>query len=132
MTDSKRLAGLIGPAMIALGATEAMHLDIWEQAAGPAMPPLNYFNGCVVFITGLAIVRAHNRWLLGWPVIITLAGWFGIIEGLIRMVAPGNANSNANYPVVMYVLFGVMAAAGVVLTVKAYAADGKEAGAGAR
>jgi len=126
MTDSKKLAGLLGPAMIALGATEAMHLDIWEQAAGPAMPPLNYFNGCVVFITGLAIVRAHNKWTMGWPVIITLAGWFGVVEGLIRMVAPGSANSNANYPMVMYVLFGLMSSAGVILSVKAYRHGGAE------
>jgi hypothetical protein len=120
MTDSKKLAGLLGPAMIALGATEAMHLDIWEQASGPAMPPLNYFNGSVIFITGLAIVRAHNKWVLGWPVLVTLAGWFGIVEGLIRMIAPGSANSNAQHPVVMYVLFGVMVVAGIILTARAF------------
>ena len=88
MTDSKKLAGLVGPAMIALGATEAMHLDIWEAASGPAMPPLNYFNGTVLFIAGIAIVRAHNKWTMGWPVIITLAGWFGVVEGLIAWSRP--------------------------------------------
>jgi hypothetical protein len=29
-----------------------------------------------MFVAGLAIVRAHNQWVLDWTVLVTLSGWF--------------------------------------------------------
>lgn len=29
-----------------------------------------------MFVAGLAIVRAHNRWAPDWTVLVTLSGWF--------------------------------------------------------
>lgn len=58
MTDSRRLAGLIGPIMVAIGATEASNMDIFSNQIAPVV----YLNGAILFVAGLAILRAHNLW----------------------------------------------------------------------
>lgn len=83
MPNSTRLAGLIGPTIIALAISEAMNLHIWANN----IAALTYFNGALLFVAGLAIVRAHNHWR-GWPVLITLTGWFCMLGGLYRMFFP--------------------------------------------
>jgi hypothetical protein len=32
-----------------------------------------------LFIAGLAIVRVHNRWTNGWPVLVTILGWLFVL-----------------------------------------------------
>src|SRR6266511_4923955 len=81
---TKRIAGLIGPALIAITTSEAVNLDFLEKQ----YRYYSYANGTVVFIAGLAIVRAHNRWTRGWPVTVTLTGWGATLWGLFRMFAP--------------------------------------------
>ena len=39
------------------------------------------------------------------------------------MVAPGSANRNADYPALMYILFGLMVVSGMVLTIRGYSRD---------
>lgn len=68
MADSRRLAGLIGPTLVVLGVTEAMDMDIFAAQTAPVV----YLNGTVLFVAGLAVVRAHPRWVWGWPVLVTL------------------------------------------------------------
>lgn len=120
MSNSKRIAGLLGPTLIALSITEAMNLDIWTTVAGPAFAPVVYLNGTLLFIAGLAIVRAHNRWTGGWPVLVTLVGWFTLILGLIRMIAPASAQRAGENPTALYALLIVLLAIGIFLTFKAY------------
>ena len=115
MTDSRRTAGLLGPTLIAIAMTEAMNLRILART--PAPVGVVYLNGTLLFVAGLAIVRAHNRWKGGWPVLVTLMGWLAILGGLIRMVAPASAQSGATW---VFALLIVLLAIGIVLTFKAY------------
>jgi multisubunit Na+/H+ antiporter MnhG subunit len=46
-----------------------------------------YLSGTIMFVAGLAVVRAHNVWEKNWTVLITLTGWFLLLLGLIRMFA---------------------------------------------
>ncbi len=41
-----------------------------------------------MFVAGLAIVRAHNRRVAAWPVLVTVLGWLALIGGLCRMLFP--------------------------------------------
>lgn len=70
MTDSRQLAGLVGPTMIAIGVTEAMNMDVFATQIAPVV----YLNGAIFFVAGLALIRAHNRWTWRWPVLITVTG----------------------------------------------------------
>jgi uncharacterized membrane protein HdeD (DUF308 family) len=91
-----------------------MNLSI--LASHPAPVGVVYLNGTLLFVAGLAIVRAHNQWT-GWPALVTLMGWFAILGGLIRMFAPASAKSGATW---VYALLIVLLVIGIVLTFKAY------------
>jgi hypothetical protein len=60
MTSSTRIAGLVGPTLIAVTITEWLYVDVFTSAMGPSFAPHVYLNGCLLFVAGLAIVRAHN------------------------------------------------------------------------
>ncbi|HET7702520.1 MAG TPA: hypothetical protein VFK35_03915 [Candidatus Limnocylindrales bacterium] len=116
MTRSRQIAAFLGPVLIVLAASEAKNLQIW--AAGN--PPLTYLAGLLWFLGGLAIVRLHNRWSTGWPVSITLVGWFFLLGGLFRLFLPEAQQGNENTPATAtYVLDVVLLALGVLMTAKA-------------
>ena len=87
MANSKSIAGLIGPAVVATTISETVNIHIWAANTAAGV----HFNGTVLFVTGLAIVRAHNLWVRGWPVLATLAGWFFYAPGPVQDVLPGTA-----------------------------------------
>jgi len=118
MTNSVRVAGLLGPTLIAISITEWMNLDVFRAAIGPSFAP--HLDGTLLFVAGLAIVRAHNYWSSGWPVLITLVGWLGIAAGLSRMAAPASAQAAGERPQVVYASLVILLVIGAVLTFKAY------------
>jgi arginine exporter protein ArgO len=120
VANSKQIAGLLGPTLIALALSESINLDIWTNT--PA--PLVYLSGTLLFVAGLSIVRVHNRWARGWPVLITLLGWFVILGGLIRMFAPVFAQQRTEQNITaVYPFLIVLLAIGSFLTFKAYGRD---------
>jgi hypothetical protein len=114
MTKSKHLAGLIGPTMVALGVTEALNMEIFASQ----IAPVAYLNGAILFVAGLAIVRAHNLWTWRWPVLVTLAGWVALLGGLWRMSAPHAPQTADN--VLTYGVLAAIGAIGAILSVMAY------------
>jgi len=122
-TNSKRLAGLIGPALIAITTSELVNLDFLEKQ----YRYYSYMNGTVVFLAGLLIVRSHNRWTRGWPVVVTLTGWVAMVWGLFRMFAPEAKQGGASIPT--FVGMAIPFAVGVFLTYKAYWPSDRGAGA---
>ncbi|MEM8672852.1 MAG: hypothetical protein AAGF83_03110 [Cyanobacteria bacterium P01_G01_bin.67] len=114
MTNSKLIAGLIGPTLIAIALSEALNFHIWASN----IPPITYLNGMILFFAGLSIVRFHNLWTVGWSVMVTLVGWIALLGGLFRMFAPEAqqlTQKNIAF-VVLIILFLI----GVFLTSKAY------------
>lgn len=117
MTNSKNIAGLIGPALIVVTISETINADIWAKNVAAGV----YLNGMLLFVAGLAIVRAHNLWVRGWPTVVTLTGWFLMALGLLRMFAPEiflRGVQNTGYAFVAPTM-GVLAI-GLFLTFKAY------------
>ncbi len=117
MMDSKQLAGLIGPTLIALAVTEAINMDIFVNQIAPVV----YLNGAILFIAGIAIVRAHNLWTWRWPIIITLTGWVALIVGLWRMAMPETPQIAEN--VLTYMILAAIGAFGTILSVKVYSSE---------
>lgn len=114
MMESKQLAGLIGPIMVAVGVTEASNLEIFSLQSAPVV----YLNGAMLFVAGLAILRAHNLWTWRWPVIVTLSGWAALLGGLWRMIAPNAPQATDN--IFTYLVLLAIGATGAVLTAAAY------------
>jgi hypothetical protein len=88
MGHSKQLAGLIGPTLIVLAASEAQNLHIWAAD----IAPLTYLNGTLLFIAGLAIVRTHNLGTCAWPVLIVLVA--GLLFGPYPNVCSGASTAH--------------------------------------
>jgi hypothetical protein len=123
MTNSKKIAALIGPSIIVVTVSETINANIWAINIAPVI----HLNGSLLFVAGLAIVRSHNIWVRGWPVMITLTGWFIILLGMFRMFAPGlflKGVQSSGYAFIVPSL-GILAV-GIFLTRKAYSKDHKK------
>jgi hypothetical protein len=90
MTTSKAIAGLIGPTLVAIAAAMLLNLRSLPALAEQVSrdPALIFLSGVLLFVAGLAIVRAHNMWVAGWPVLVTGLGWLAVLSGLARMFFP--------------------------------------------
>jgi uncharacterized membrane protein HdeD (DUF308 family) len=121
MTNSRQIAGLIGPMLIALTITESELVQ--PHLYDAQIPPVVYLSGTLLFLAGLLIVRVHNRWMAGWPVLVTLIGWFAMLLGLFRMFAAGHFQQSTQNSTALLVLEIVGLAVGILLTIKAYSRE---------
>jgi hypothetical protein len=89
MSTSTLIAGLIGPTFVAGAVAVLLNLGTWPALVerGFRDPALIFESGFPLFVAGLAIVRVHNRWE-GWPVVVTVVGWLGLLGGLSRILFP--------------------------------------------
>jgi len=120
VSRSKAMAGLIGPTLIAVTASEALNLRIWSTVTAP----LVYLNGCLLFVAGLSIIRTHNVWRARWPVAITVIGWLAVAAGLFRMFFPEARQGGEN--AATYAVIAVLFVIGCLLTTMGAAASGAE------
>ena len=119
MADSRQIAGLVGPTLVGLILSENQFVN--PHLYDRQIPPVVYLSGTLFLIAGLSIVRGHNRWTRGWPVVVTIVGWFAILLGLLRMFAPAAYSRGAQANGGAF-LIGELAllAIGVFLSFKAY------------
>ena len=120
LENSKRIAGLVGPVLVAMLVSEFPLVQ--PHLYDTQIPPVVYLSGTLMFIAGLAIVRAHNCWARDWTVLVTLSGWLLLLLGLFRMFAAGHyqrGSANTSMTVFM-VLEGVLLVFALVMTFKAY------------
>ena len=120
MANSKQIAGLVGPTIVAMIVSEFPLVQ--PHLYDAQIPPVVYLSGVLMFVAGLAIVRAHNHWARDWKVLVTLTGWFALAPGLFRMFAAGayQRRSAGTDVMVFIVAEGVLLVCGLVLTFKGY------------
>ena len=91
MPNSKTIAGLIGPTLIAMAVALLVNLNSFPAPLVESVsrdPLLIFVSGALMFVAGLAIVRVHNRWEADWTVLVTVLGWLALLGGLVRMLFP--------------------------------------------
>jgi hypothetical protein len=125
VVNSKSIAGLVGPTIVAMVVSEFPLVQ--PHLYDAQIPPVVYLSGVLMFVGGLAIVRTHNRWARDWTALVTLSGWFFLALGLFRMFAAGlyqrgAANTSA---AVFMVLECILLVIGLLMTFKAYSRDEK-------
>ena len=126
-TASKSIAALMGPTLVALGAATLVNLgrlpSLVEQVARE--PALIMVSGMLLFVAGLAIVRAHHHWRRDWSLLVTLLGWLALLGGLARILVPFQLADAmvglGDRPVVDVSSAIVVLVVGVFLTYKGYA-----------
>jgi hypothetical protein len=74
-------------------------------------------GGVIALLIGAAIVSVHNIWVLGWPVIITILGWWSLVKGFSILTYPNFLNlfsfienrSDMFYRLIssLYIIFGL-------------------------
>ena len=116
MKTSRTIAGLAGPMLIALTISELLNPQIFDAN----IAPVTYLSGSLWFLGGLAILRSHNRWSRGWPVVVTIVGWFAVVLGAVRMFAPELAAQGASTGPTATVTQAVLLAVGAFLTYRAH------------
>lgn len=118
MTNSKHIAGLVGPTLIAMTISESEFLQ--PHLYDTQIAPVVYLSGTLLFVAGLAIVRVHNLWTGDWTVLVTLIGWFSIFGGLFRMFATRLYQQGSQNTTALLVMEIILLAIGIFLTFKAY------------
>ena len=120
MDNSKRIGGLLGPTIMAMVAAEFPLVQ--PHLYDAQIPPVVYLSGLLMFVAGLAIVRAHNLWTRDWRVLVTLSAWFFLILGLFRMFAAaayqrGAGSADSTF---WLVLEAILFLVGLIITIKSY------------
>lgn len=85
---SRAIAGLMGPVLVAMAAALLLNKKVLPELAGQMAHDFGiiFMSGILLLVAGIAIVRVHNDWSGGWPLLVTLLGWLAIIGGLARML----------------------------------------------
>lgn len=90
MATSIFLARLLGPVFTLVGLALILKVPMYRTVLKEfiASPALTYLAGFLGLVAGLAIVLAHNVWVAGWPVIVTLVGWITIVRSVVTLYQP--------------------------------------------
>ena len=120
MANSKRIAGLVGPTIVMMVASEFPLVQ--PHLYDAQIPPVVYLSGVLMFIGGLAIVQAHNVWRRDRTVLGTLSGGFFLLLGVFRMFAAGlyQRGSARASSMLFMILEGILFVLGLIMTFKAY------------
>ena len=120
MANSKQIAALLGPTMVAMLVAEFPLVQ--PHLYDAQIPPVVYLSGVLMFVAGLAIVRAHNIWVRNWTVLVTLSGWSFLLLGLVRMFAAGQyRQATASTSSGVFILLeGCLLVVALFITFKAY------------
>jgi hypothetical protein len=123
VANSRQLGGLLGPAIgvILLSEFPLIQPHLYDTQN----PPVIYLSGIIMFVSGLALVQAHNVWQKNWTVLITLAGWFLLLLGLVRMFAASQYQQAIQRAssITFMVLEGCLFLVALTITLKAYGPD---------
>ena len=123
MANSRQIGALLGPTMVVMLVAEFPLVQ--PHLYDAQIPPVVYLSGILMFVAGLAIVRAHNVWARNWTVLVTLSGWFFLVLGLVRALAAGQyrqASANTDSRVFMAIEACLLAVA-LLITFQSYRRD---------
>lgn len=126
MAPTKPIAGLMGPLALAIGAAMLVNQQAISGIAAEVAhnTGLVFLSGILLLLAGIAIVRVHNVWSGGWPVLVTVIGWLAVVGGLSRMLMPQMAATFADRlganATLISVVGVVQIALGAYLSFKAY------------
>ncbi len=90
MCRSVFFAQIIGCYLVILSLAMLIHYDRFKKIVTECLesPSMIFSAGSLSLIFGLFILVPHNVWVLQWPLIITLIGWFCIIQAILRLFFP--------------------------------------------
>lgn len=124
MPSSKRIAGLVGPTIVAMIVSEFPLVQ--PHLYDAQIPPVVYLPGVLMFVAGLAIVRAHNHWVLDSTGLVTLFRLVLLGSGFLKDVRCGRVSTgfrDYRHCLIHGLGRGTADLCGLVMTFKAYSPD---------
>jgi len=90
MPTSLFIAKLLGPLYAFVGVALFFKRPMFRAILKDfiSSPTLIYLAGFMGLLAGLALVLAHNVWVLDWRLVITLVGWIAIMRAVVTMLLP--------------------------------------------
>jgi hypothetical protein len=90
MSSSKLTARLLGGLLFVSGAGILLNGDGYRATAEEFLRGVGliYMSGIMALLGGLAVVNIHNVWTRDWRLLVTLIGWFAVIDGTLRVAVP--------------------------------------------
>lgn len=125
-TTTERIAGLIGPVLMASAATVLLNRkNLPELMASIANDwGLVFLSGAMLLVAGVAIVRVHNLWTGGFTTLVTVLGYATLAIGLARMLyarqLAAMAPSIGDHPTAVLFACLAMLFFGAFLTLKSF------------
>ena len=84
------LSVLLGVYLLAGGIGALVRGNLWPEmiAEFERSPALVAITGAVAFAVGAIIVSVHNLWTSPAAIIVSIAGWMAVVEGLCLLAVP--------------------------------------------
>lgn len=84
------LAKIFGLYFLAIGLAFIANPDRLKSMYQQIKSDENFLllGGMLALLIGAVVVSTHNVWIFGWPVIITLLGWWSLIKGFALIIYP--------------------------------------------
>ncbi|MCZ4273626.1 hypothetical protein [Maritalea porphyrae] len=127
MQNSQFIAQLLGPIYLAIGVggfvNRANYIELVKSFKATLV--IQLLSGVLSLLVGLLIVLFHNHWVAGWPVLITMFGWIGLLKGVSLLVLPvstgvGLVSSFAQHAGLINVMMAFCVLIGAVFTYFGY------------
>ena len=90
MKSTRVVARMLGGMLFISGAGILLNSEGYRATADEFLSGVGliYMSGIMALVAGLAIVYLHNVWTKDWRTLLTLIGWFAVIDGTLRVVVP--------------------------------------------
>ncbi|CRX37875.1 hypothetical protein [Estrella lausannensis] len=84
------LAKVFGLYFLVIAAAFFLNPDRFKNLYGKIAHDENFLflGGLLAVLIGAVIISLHNEWVWGWPVIITILGWWSLAKGGALLAFP--------------------------------------------
>lgn len=84
------LAKIFGLYFFAIGFAFLINRDRLKKMYQQIVRDQNFLllAGILALLIGAVVVSLHNQWVFGWPLVITLLGWWSLIKGFALLIYP--------------------------------------------
>ncbi len=84
------LARILGLYLLAVGLSLILNPALYKRVYSEVVADRTFlFLGALLaLIVGATVVSIHNYWVLAWPVIITVLGWWSLVKGFALLSFP--------------------------------------------
>ena len=81
---------IFSPAFLILGVSRILHPNLWIDLIANIGKSrfAGFWMGSFALTVGLFLILGHNKWVLDWPLLITVVGWGMAIKGTIYLLVP--------------------------------------------